>query len=246
MIISNFWELYRGHFQTLPLVISAMTAHANSHFKLRELPSFPRTLFAWRQYDGGKTIVAILLAFAAFYFMTGFVGFLIEHNQWIHDWIYPPQPTVETSPPHWWNRMRFFNRNPIGEVIASAFSYADILFRLAILLCAYCLTWATFDPRNIEGYAMGLFNTCVGAAYVLSPADLIPDVFPIVGSFDDTVFGVGMTVLGVSAWYRTKMRDLKTKTVLELVDHGNTQRALQLLLEDKGISIEMEDNQTKG
>jgi uncharacterized membrane protein YkvA (DUF1232 family) len=113
----------------------------------------------------------------------------------------------------------------------------DLFFRGLIFICAYCLAWATFDPQNIEGYVMGLFNAVLGIVYVFSPIDIVPDVLPVVGTWDDSVFGLGMVSLGVSAWYRNKMRETKTETVLELVNYGNRDRALQLLLEDKGITI---------
>lgn len=50
-----------------------------------------------------------------------------------------------------------------------------------------------------------------------------------------------MVALGVSGWYRTHMRNDRTRIILDLVDHGNTERALKILLEDKGISVKSED-----
>jgi uncharacterized membrane protein YkvA (DUF1232 family) len=214
-----------------------MTSSSGPQFELKKLPGFPRTLFAFRQYDGGRTLAVILLILASIYFFTGFWGFLLDHNAWLHDWVYPPHVGVDLPQNPWWDPLGVFHKNAIAQAFTSASSYIDIAFRLIIFLCAFCLAWATFDPRNIEGYAMGLFNVFLGGAYVISPADLIPDVLPIAGTLDDTLLGIGMVALGISGWYRTNMRDAKTKTVLELVDHGNTERALQLLLEDKGISI---------
>jgi uncharacterized membrane protein YkvA (DUF1232 family) len=222
------------------LVITVMTSDADSRFKLEKLPSFPRTLFAFRHYDGWKTIIVILFLLASVYFLTGFWGFLVDHNQWLHDWIHSSQPVIEVPKKPWWNLSRLLGNNSIANVFTSAFSYADILFRLLIFLVAYCLVWAAFDPRNIEGYVMGVFNAALGSGYMLSPIDLFPDPLPIVGSLDDTVFGAGMVFLGASVWYRARIRDLKTKTILDLVNHGNTQRALQLLLEDKGIAIDLD------
>lgn len=212
-----------------------MTSGTRSQFEFTKLPSFPGTLFAFRQYDGGRTIAAILLVIATIYFSTGFWGFLIEHNAWLHDFIYPISRGTEQLSNAWWDPLGVFH--PVVQVLAHIPSYIDIAFRLFIFLCAFCLAWGTFDPKNIEGYAMGLFNTFLGAAYVLAPVDLIPDSVPMVGSIDDSILGVGMVALGVSGWCRTYMRDARTKTVLDLVDHGNTERALQLLLEDKGVSI---------
>jgi hypothetical protein len=42
----------------------------------------------------------------------------------------------------------------------------------------------------------------------------------------------------LSSFYRNKVREVKTKTILELIDDGNSQKALQMLLEDKEITIE--------
>jgi uncharacterized membrane protein YkvA (DUF1232 family) len=216
-----------------------MTPSSKSQFELKKLPGFPRTLLDFRQYDGGKTLAVIILILASIYFFTGFWGFLVDHNAWLHDWIYPPQPVVGVPGNPWWDPLGVFHKNSIAQAFTSVASYADIAFRLFIFLCAFCFAWGTFDPRNIEGYAMGLFNMFLGVAYVLSPMDVIPDALPVAGTLDDTVLGIGMVVLGLSGWYRTNLRDAKTKTVLELVDHGNTERALQLLLEDKGISVKV-------
>jgi uncharacterized membrane protein YkvA (DUF1232 family) len=212
-----------------------MTSTPNPQFELKKLPDFPRTLFEFEQYDGMKMLTVFLLLLSSVYLLTGFWGFLLDNNAWLHDWIYPPQPIpVQTQNP-WWNPLGLFSQ---AKALGSAvMSYADMFFRLFIFICAFCLTWATFDPKNVEGYAMGLFNTFLGAAYVLAPIDLIPDSVPLMGSIDDTILGVGMVILGLSGWYRTSMRHEKTKMVLDLVDHGNTEKALQLLLEDKGITI---------
>ncbi|NJK29904.1 MAG: DUF1232 domain-containing protein [Acaryochloris sp. RU_4_1] len=88
---------------------------------------------------------------------------------------------------------------------------------------------------------MGFFNTCLGVAYMLAPVDAIPDFIPALGSLDDTFVGIGVCLLGVSSLYRNKLRDVKTKTILELIDDGNSQKALQMLLEDKGITIKDEE-----
>jgi uncharacterized membrane protein YkvA (DUF1232 family) len=132
----------------------------------------------------------------------------------------------------WWQFWK-----TIGSTVTHIASYVDLIFRLFIFICAYCLAWATFDPRNIEGYVMGFFNTCLGLAYMLAPVDAIPDFIPVVGSLDDTFVGMGVLFLGLSSVYRNKLRDVKTKTILELIDDGNNQKALKMLLEDKGITI---------
>ncbi|WP_432810477.1 YkvA family protein [Pantanalinema sp. GBBB05] len=200
------------------------------HCQLETLPGFPRTLFDWKKYDGAKALTAILLALATLYFLTGFLGFLFDHTPWLKQLLH--LTPAKTLPAAWWQVWK-----PIGATVGHIASYVDLAFRLFVFLCTYCLAWATFDPRNIEGYVMGFFNTCLGLAYLISPIDAIPDFVPVAGNLDDAVLGVGVLLLGVSSLYRNKLRDVKTKTILELIDGGNRQKALQMLLEDKGIQI---------
>jgi uncharacterized membrane protein YkvA (DUF1232 family) len=195
---------------------------------LESLPGFPRTLVAWDAYDGAKTLVAILLLLATIYFLVGFAGFLLDHTPWLKT-LLPSAVTVAAAKGHFWQ--------PLTSTIGHLASYIDLAFRLFVFLCAYCLAWATFDPRNIEGYVMGFFNACLGLAYIFAPIDAIPDVVPIAGQLDDAVLGTGVLLLGLSSLYRNKLRDVKTKTILELIDTGNHPKALQMLLEDKGITV---------
>jgi hypothetical protein len=44
-------------------------------------------------------------------------------------------------------------------------------------------------------------------------------------------------LVGISSIYRNKLRDVKTNTILALIDGGNRPKALQMLLEDKGIRV---------
>ncbi|WP_414756198.1 YkvA family protein [Anabaena sp. CCY 9910] len=210
------------------------SAPIDPQIELKKLPGFPITLFYFKKYDGCKALVVFLFALSSIYFFSGFIGFLIDHNKWVHDLFYG-KPEVVIASKQWWEFWK--GDNLITNVVNSTLSYIDIVFRLFIFLCAYCLTWATFDPKNIEGYIMGLINTSLGIIYLLSPLDIIPDILPVIGSLDDTFLGIGMVVLGISGWYRTKMREVTTKNFLDLVNHGNNQKALQLLLEDKGITI---------
>jgi uncharacterized membrane protein YkvA (DUF1232 family) len=200
-------------------------------YHLEQLPSFPKTLFAFKKYDGAKTLTALLLLLASLYFLSGFLGFLFDHTPWLHD-LFFKSPQVQVSKAAWWQFWKVFH-----TAVIHITSYIDISFRLLVFLCAYCLAWATFDPRNIEGYVMGFFNACLGLVYIISPIDAVPDVVPVAGTVDDAVLGLGLFLLGISSWYRNKLRDVKTKAVLELIDHGNSQKALQMLLEDKGIAI---------
>ncbi len=213
-----------------------MTAETTPYYKLRKLKRFPSTLIVWEEYDGGKAFVAFLLVIASIYFLSGFWGFLIDRNDWLHNLFAKQTNILESSPSHWWQVWKYFN--PFSHFANSAIGYIDIVFRLFILLCAYCLTWTAFDPRNIEGYILGIINALIGGAYVISPIDFIPDSVPIAGTVDDTILGIGMVFVGVSGWYRTHMREVNTTTILEIVNQGNHSLALELLLKDKGLSVQ--------
>jgi uncharacterized membrane protein YkvA (DUF1232 family) len=199
---------------------------------LEALPSFPNSLFQFKAYDGAKALTATFLFLSTIYLCAGFVGFMIDHTAWLHDLLYR-QPIVTTaSHSIWWKIW-----TPVGSTLHHLASYVDLAVRGFLFVCTYCLAWATFDPRNIEGYVMGCFNALLGMVYLVAPIDMIPDFVPLVGGLDDTFMGFGVLFLGLSSIYRNKFRDVKTDTILELIDDGNNQKALTMLLEDKGISI---------
>jgi hypothetical protein len=66
-------------------------------YKLELLPSFPRTLFEFRKYDGAKALTAFLLILAAIYFLLGFLGFVVDHTPWLKALFHKP-PIPDTSP----------------------------------------------------------------------------------------------------------------------------------------------------
>ncbi len=199
---------------------------------LETLPTFPGTLFQFRQYDGAKALIALLLTLSTLYFLAGFLGFLFDHTPWLKSLLPTLVPPPIAAPTQWWQIWK-----PVGAAVGHIASYVDLAFRMFVFLCTYCLAWATFDSRNIEGYVMGFFNTCLGLAYLISPIDAIPDFIPVVGGLDDAVLGLGVLLVGVSSIYRNKLRDVKTNTILALIDGGNRPKALQMLLEDKGIRV---------
>jgi uncharacterized membrane protein YkvA (DUF1232 family) len=207
--------------------------HTPKRLKLEALPSFPNSLFQFNTYDGAKALTAFFLLLSTVYLLAGFLGFLIDRTGWLHDLFYH-QPTMNSSTHSIWWKLWY----PIGTTLHHLSSYIDLAIRFFVFVCTYCLAWGTFDPRNIEGYVMGCFNALLGLAYLIAPMDIIPDVVPGIGNLDDTVLGFGVLLLSVSSIYRNKFRDVKTNTILELIDDGNNQKALTMLLEDKGISIQ--------
>lgn len=216
-------------------------------YKFNELPTFPRTLFHLKSYDGWKTLTALCLLFTSIYLIMGLGEYALDHNKWVHDLILGDYQVQELPTKHGWRKALFWTK-PISAVAKEVLSAADILLRSLIFLCSYCLTWAAFDSKNIEGYIMGLFNMILGMVYILSPLDFIPDMAPIVGSLDDALFSSGMFVLGGYMFSRNHVREQKTKTILDMVNHDdqsnsrNLEKALQLMLEDRGVSIEFLEN----
>jgi uncharacterized membrane protein YkvA (DUF1232 family) len=207
--------------------------HRNpKRLKMETLPSFPDSLFQFKTYDGAKALTALFLLLSSIYLLVGFLGFLIDHTAWLHNLFYP-QSAMNASTHSTWSKLW----HPIGLALYHLSSYIDLAVRCFLFVCTYCLAWATFDPRNIEGYIMGCFNALLGMIYLLTPMDMIPDIVPMVGTLDDTILGFGVLLLGVSSIYRNRFRDVKTNTILELIDDGNNQKALKMLLEDKGIAI---------
>jgi uncharacterized membrane protein YkvA (DUF1232 family) len=184
-------------------------------FRLESLPRFPHSLFQFKTYDGAKALTAAFLLLSTVYLL-----------------FYPESVANSSVHSSGWKFWQSF-----GFVLQYLSSYIDLAIRVFLFVCSYCLAWATFDPRNIEGYIMGCFNALLGIIYLLTPIDMIPDIVPVVGNLDDTVLGCGVLLLGLSGIYRNKFRDVKTNTILELIDDGNNQKALTMLLEDKGIAI---------
>jgi uncharacterized membrane protein YkvA (DUF1232 family) len=197
----------------------------SSQHEFKALTSFPKNLFLSESYDGWKFLVALLLFISTIYFMTGFPGFLSIHNDL-------SVPKTSGFIPFVWNSV-------FGNAASSKVSsIVDLFFRFFVFICSYCLAWISFDPKEAEGYAMGLFNIIVGILYMLTPLDAIPDFVPFVGALDDTFLGAGMILLGSSSWYKAKIRDKNTDTVLQLISDGNSNSAIQLLLKDKGVAVQ--------
>lgn len=198
----------------------------SSQYEFKVLPGFPRSLFFLENYNNGwKFLVAFFLALSTIYFLTGFPGFLSIQNDWsVH----------KTSGfiPFIWNSI--FGNGASSKISSTV----DLFVRFFIFICNYCLAWIVFDPKDAEGYAMGFFNALVGIVYMFAPLDVVPDFVPFVGTLDDTFLGAGMLLLGASSWYRAKLRDTNTDTVLQLINEGNNGRAIQLLLKDKGVAVQ--------
>ena len=214
----------------------SLSKQSSEDCQLESLPAFPRTLFSFKNYDGGKSLTAMLFLLATIYFLAGFIGFVCDHTPWLKQILQPAVAAPIATQALWWQIWKPIG-GMVGGVATQIASYVDLVFRLFVFLCTYCLAWATFDSRNIEGYIMGFFNTCLGLAYLISPIDVIPDFIPVAGGIDDAILGIGVLLVGISSLYRNRLRDVKTNTIVELIDGGNRQKALQMLLEDKGIRI---------
>ena len=196
-----------------------------SQYEFKPLTRFPKNLFYSESYNGWKFLVAMVLLLSSIYFLTGFPGFLSIQNS----------VSIEKTSgliPFAWN---FFFGNGSSSKISSTF---DLSIRFFIFIFTYCLAWISFDPKEAEAYAMGCFNILIGLLYIFIQVDTIPDFVPVVGMLDDTFLGAGMILLGASGCYKAKIREATTDTAIQLISDGNSNSAIQLLLKDKGITIQ--------
>jgi uncharacterized membrane protein YkvA (DUF1232 family) len=208
-----------------------------TYHSMKELKRFPSTLFVLQEYDGGKALVAFLFFGSFIYFLFGAIGFFINHNAWLHDLIVKPNPILIKAPSNWWELWKHLENNPFSYFANSVINLIDLVFRFSMFFLTYCLAWKIFDPRNIEGYILGITNVLIGGSYFFSPVDFIPDIVPIFGMVDDVILGVGMVLIGSSGWHQAYIREMNTKTIIQMLNKENYEDAMDLLLKDKGISI---------
>lgn len=201
-----------------------MSTQPNSYYQIEALPQFPANLFKFKDYDGVRTVAALLLLMSFCFFFFGLLN-IIESNLAL------PPLQIRT----FWDI--FIS---LGHSIFKIFDTILDLFNLILLATPFILSllvsWIIFDPRNVANFALGITNILFGILGILNPADIIPDIFPIIGGIDDTFSG-GLMVLGSFILFQAGKRREKTNNIIQLMNEHNEQEALQLLLEDQGIAI---------
>ncbi len=206
-------------------VITQIPEILSSQYEFKVLKGFPGNLFCSESYNGWNSIVALLLVLSVIYFLTGFPGFLSIQNNLSDEGTSGLIPVV-------WN---YIFGGGASSKISSTF---DLSIRFFVFMFTYCIAWISFDPKEAEVYAMGVFNILIGALYIFVQIDTIPDIVPIIGMLDDAILGTGMILLGASGCYKAKIREATTDTALQLISKGNSSSAIEILLKGKGITVQ--------
>ncbi len=167
---------------------------------------FPFNLVHFHQYDGMKTIVALILALSFCYFLTGMWTLFT----WENSWFWPD------------------SIHKLG-----VFGFHFFLFTIV-----YCIAWLTFDRASMEGYVVSIFSCILGAVYIMSPFDFVPDLIPGLSTIDDALIGGGSMFFAALIGQKARKRNSLTEEVTRLIEEGNHFESLRLLLRERGVVLE--------
>ena len=116
-----------------------------------------------------------------------------------------------------------------------------ILYHLLVFALIYCITWMIFDRRTIEGYVFSLFSIVLGVVYLLSPIDIIPDVMPVIGTWDDLFISFVSIFIGVVAFRRGQARVDVMERAEVMARKGEYETALKTIFESEGYVVKDRD-----
>lgn len=116
-----------------------------------------------------------------------------------------------------------------------------IWYTIAFLM-SYSMAWMLFDPARAFAAASNLMLIAIGVIFIVSPLDIVPDVLPLIGVFDDIVAGGGMILIGV---LNIRQRRRRAAQISAAVDrYGSNPAALsQALVNIYGMRIVRDEAQ---
>lgn len=200
-------------------------------FEVEKKSEFPLNLIDFKEYNGFKYLAVLILLLAAFHL---FQGIAPDINEIVHALF---KKSVDTSLS--WNPVDWAKGawNLGAGLFARTFHSIDVLFRIIIFCCIWCITWLIFDPKNLIGYAIGIFDTILGIAYTISPVDAVPDIVPIAGTIDDVIFGIGLVIIGMSSIFKTNFVEKLNRDMFESIEGNNVEFALRQFFKENGYRV---------
>lgn len=110
------------------------------------------------------------------------------------------------------------------------------------LVMSYSIAWMLFDPARAFAAASNLMLIAIGVIFIVSPLDIVPDVLPLIGIFDDIIAGGGMILIGA---LNIRQRRLRAEQIAAAVErHGDNPAALsQALANIYGMRIVRDEAQ---
>ncbi len=198
-------------------------------YTLEIKPSFPGNLFKFQEYNGMKILAIFFLLTTLIYFIWSFLG-LLNNNHQSYSTLGIPHHNL------WLNPIRTL-WNSFLQIFHGVLDIFNLVIVATPLIISFFFAWIIFDPRNVAMYILGFTNILFGLLEILNPVDVIPDIIPLVGSIDDSLLGGGLIGYGAFLFFQANKNKEKIKTIIELMGQHNEEKALQLLLEQQGVSI---------
>lgn len=210
-------------------------------------PGFPRNIFDYRRYNSWRVLALILLVMAALSFGYAVIDPITHPGKYTDAVITYRANRGYVKVVAEWLYEKLWQAKPESQKAAEgvySVVYWQRLYAAACLAASWLFAWICFDWRNAQRLIYGAALILFGVVYALMPVDMVPDIVPVLGLFDDvlvSVFGVG---LGVSAIVDHGRRQKQTDHLREIIKE-HPASGLRLLLKEHGLAVEEVEEKTE-